>query len=119
MPRLEISKKDSITLINVDVVDRSLKEIKQIMAFGIESLIANVGGYIGLFLGFAIIQLPAFCLDVKRQLFPGKNDEIHTHSSSDDTQTQGVVSQIQSNEGRLKAIEEKLDLILTLNKLKA
>ena len=34
------------------------KEIKYTRAFNIESLIGNVGGYIGLFLGFAIWQLP-------------------------------------------------------------
>ena len=34
------------------------KEIKYTRKFDIESLIGNVGGYIGLFLGFAIWQLP-------------------------------------------------------------
>ena len=34
------------------------KEIKYARKFDIESLIGNVGGYIGLFLGFAIWQLP-------------------------------------------------------------
>ena len=34
------------------------KEIKYTREFDIESLIGNVGGYIGLFLGFAIWQLP-------------------------------------------------------------
>ena len=34
------------------------KEIKYTRAFGFESLVGNVGGYIGLFLGFAIWQLP-------------------------------------------------------------
>ena len=34
------------------------KEIRDTRKFNIESLIGNVGGYIGLFLGFAIWQLP-------------------------------------------------------------
>ena len=34
------------------------KEIKYTRKFDIESLIGNVGGYIGLFLGFSIWQLP-------------------------------------------------------------
>ena len=34
------------------------KEILHIRAFDIESLVGNMGGYIGLFLGFAIWQLP-------------------------------------------------------------
>ena len=34
------------------------KEIKKDRAFNIESFIGNVGGYIGLFLGFAIWSIP-------------------------------------------------------------
>ena len=34
------------------------KEILHVRAFDIESLVGNMGGYIGLFLGFAIWQLP-------------------------------------------------------------
>ena len=49
------------------------KEIKDTRNFDIESLIGNVGGYIGLFLGFAIWQLPAAVefLDRKLQLLLG------------------------------------------------
>ena len=42
---------------------RYYEEIKHIRAFDIQSLIGNVGGYIGMFLGFAMWQLPDF-LDI-------------------------------------------------------
>ena len=36
----------------------------QIRAYNIETLIANVGGYVGLFLGYAILQTPEFFLKI-------------------------------------------------------
>ena len=36
----------------------------QIRAYNIETLIANVGGYVGLFLGYAILQTPEFFVKV-------------------------------------------------------
>ena len=54
------------------------KEIKYTREFDIESLIGNVGGYIGLFLGFAIWQLPdvmvmlasKFCNRIEGKIHP-------------------------------------------------
>ena len=37
---------------------RHFKEIKQTRAYSLQSLVGNVGGYIGLFLGYAIMDLP-------------------------------------------------------------
>ena len=34
-------------------------EIKQIRAYSFPSLVGNVGGYMGLFLGYAILNFPA------------------------------------------------------------
>ena len=36
------------------------KEIRQIRAYDAQSLIGNAGGYIGLFLGCALRELPSF-----------------------------------------------------------
>ena len=41
------------------------KEIKQDRAFNIESFIGNVGGYVGLFLGFAIWSIPEIFSNLK------------------------------------------------------
>ena len=34
------------------------KQIERIRAFDVQSMVGNAGGYIGLFLGYALIQLP-------------------------------------------------------------
>ena len=39
-------------------------ETKQIRAYDIGSLIANIGGYIGMFLGYALLNLPQFFIAV-------------------------------------------------------
>ena len=38
--------------------DSSFMEIKHVRAFDIQSLIGNSGGYLGLFTGYAVLQLP-------------------------------------------------------------
>ena len=38
----------------------SYKEIIQVQAFDIESMVGNMGGYIGLFVGVSLSSLPAF-----------------------------------------------------------
>ena len=38
------------------------KEIEQVRAYDVQSLVGNVGGYIGLFLGYALRELPTFLL---------------------------------------------------------
>lgn len=50
--------------------DLTFKEIKQNHAYDIKKLIGDVGGYIGLLLGYALIALPDFmfkiCCSLKR-----------------------------------------------------
>ena len=58
---------ENITQFAIVFEDSGIKEIKQVRSFGIESLVGNVGGYIGLFLGFSIIQLPEFCTYLKQK----------------------------------------------------
>ena len=55
---------------NVEIHFKSshYKEIKQIKDFCLESWIGNVGGYIGLFLGYAICQLPELISYVSAKL---------------------------------------------------
>ena len=57
----EQMNRENITQFLVLFEDSGIKEIKQVRSFGMESLVGNVGGYIGLFLGLSIIQLPEFC----------------------------------------------------------
>ena len=40
----------------------TFREIKQVQAYDFDSLVGNVGGYMGLFLGYAILNLPHLLL---------------------------------------------------------
>merc|ERR1712038_1881201 len=59
-PHINSTDGDSFIFITLVFLDPYIKEIKQARAFGIESLIGNIGGYMGLLLGVSIIQLPRF-----------------------------------------------------------
>ena len=60
--------KENVTNFLVIFEDNGIKEIIQVRAFGIASLVGNIGGYIGLFLGFSIIQFPSFCVFLNEKL---------------------------------------------------
>ena len=49
-------------------------ETKQIRAYDIGSLIANIGGYIGMFLGYALLNLPHFFITVGESIKRGLRD---------------------------------------------
>ena len=53
-----ICKTPATKHILVDFKSSHYKEIKHIQEFNVESWIGNMGGYVGLFLGFAIWQVP-------------------------------------------------------------
>ena len=36
----------------------TMKVIQMVQAFSVESLIGNIGGYVGLFLGYALMMIP-------------------------------------------------------------
>ena len=67
-PGLELEDNENITKFFVDFVNSDFKEVQQVKAFGIESLVGNVGGYIGLFLGLSIIQLPTFFIFLAKKI---------------------------------------------------
>ena len=56
-PENDLYKKDHAKIYLI-FKSTAYKEILHVRAFDIESLVGNTGGYIGLFLGFAIWQLP-------------------------------------------------------------
>ena len=49
---------DDFHILNVNFKSPVFKEIKQVRAYNIQTLIGNAGGYIGLFLGYTIKELP-------------------------------------------------------------
>ena len=51
-------------ILRVKFRSQEYKEIRQVRAYDAQSLIGNAGGYIGLFLGCALRELPSFMLIV-------------------------------------------------------
>ena len=49
--------------------DLTYKEIKMIRAFDLSALVGNIGGFVGLFLGYAIIMLPASMKTIGTKLY--------------------------------------------------
>ena len=47
-------------VVDVNFQSPSYKEIKQIRAYNLQSLVGNSGGYVGLFLGYTIKEIPAY-----------------------------------------------------------
>ena len=62
------SHDDLTTHINLMFKSSNYKEILHIRDFDIESLVGNMGGYVGLFLGFAVWQVPNAIKDASDKL---------------------------------------------------
>ena len=46
------------------VLTNKFKEIKQVRKYSVQSLVGNLGGYIGLCLGYALMNLPSIILEI-------------------------------------------------------
>ena len=66
-----IKKKNGTSIIKLVVHFKIMeyKLIRNVKAFNEESLIGNLGGYFGLFLGFALWQLPSFIESLFKLIF--------------------------------------------------
>ena len=62
-------------------------EIKQIRAYSFSSLVGNVGGYMGLFLGYAILNFPSLLL----KLFNSTKNVIGMQSVSNRNDNDGDI----------------------------
>ena len=45
--------------IELSYKDQTYKEIKKVRSYGTQTLIGNAGGYLGLFVGYAVVNFPA------------------------------------------------------------
>ena len=86
LPDFKISQEDSLMIVMLNFLDPFLKEIKQSRAFGIESLIGNIGGYMGLLLGVSIIQLPRFCTYWYNVVMGRNNNQKNIENNNDKTE---------------------------------
>ena len=50
------------------VLTNKFKEIKQVRKYSVQSLVGNLGGYIGLCLGYALMSLPSVILEIWRNI---------------------------------------------------
>ena len=75
---------DTIFKVMIEFKDSSFMEIVHVRAFDIESLIGNAGGYLGLFTGYALLQLPKLMLLISSWIcniysrgFKSNNDTVY------------------------------------------
>ena len=112
-PELIITKvgNENVTNFMVTFEDAGIKEIKQVQAFGIASLVGNVGGYIGLFLGFSIIQFPSFCVFMNQKLVSwcGRNRKPGSNGNSSECNT--IELKGHQKDKQMAALEERIQLI--------
>ena len=54
----EVETTDPYFMISSNVKDLSYKEIQMKKAYAISALVGNIGGFIGLFLGYALMMFP-------------------------------------------------------------
>jgi len=46
--------------INIRYAKKYYQKIENVQSFGMESFVSGVGGFIGIFLGYSLLQLPEF-----------------------------------------------------------
>ena len=51
-------------------MDLTYKEVKMIRAFDLSALVGNVGGFVGLFLGYALLMIPTSMKTIGRASLP-------------------------------------------------
>jgi hypothetical protein len=59
---------DEWFMIEFIILTNKFKEIKQIRKYSVQSLVGNLGGYIGLCLGYALLHLPSVIIGVWKQM---------------------------------------------------
>ena len=60
---------DDFFVLNINFQARTFKEIKQVRAYNAQTLVGNAGGYIGLFLGYTIREIPTFLRYIYQKVF--------------------------------------------------
>ena len=54
--------------ITINYIDSKYREIREVKAFTIYSLFGNIGGYVGIFIGYAFFHIPGIILNLKNGL---------------------------------------------------
>ena len=85
----------------------TFKHIEMVRSFDIQTLIGNAGGYIGLFLGHTLLQLPGFIYYLwqkLKRLFKSENRNIQTGHKNNTAENNGTYDEKQL-EARIRVYE--------------
>ena len=85
--------------VNLEFPNPTYKEITQVKAYDEESFVGNVGGYIGMFLGISILQIPEYVNMVYKKSRDAKGAVSKTIRSNLETGIRLVAGDIQVEEG--------------------
>ena len=110
--------------LSMQFFDISYKQIEQIRAYDFQSLIGNAGGYIGLFLGYAILQLPELIAMTCRRIFPqtisNQDEELpesrYIHTRETDKKISKIYDEIVALRKMVNVIQEEMDVLKQNNR---
>ena len=68
------SPNDTYFKVKIQFEDSMFMEIKHVRAFDIQNLIGNAGGYLGLFTGYALLQVPNLVVFVVNRIYKTLKD---------------------------------------------
>ena len=98
---------------------QTYKEISQVKAFDMEMLVGNIGGYLGLFLGYALLQIPDLFIKAKNWLI-FKFHLIGKLLEKQQTTIDVVSEEVNNSDddaNKMHSVDESLTGVLTLDQL--
>ena len=95
--------------VSIIYVDAKYREILRVRAFDVQSMLGNIGGYIGIFIGYALLNIPDALMRLVRRgglgTRHGNKEESGVKNRHDDPE-KGLE---ESNNSRLVKLEEQVE----------
>ena len=115
----EHSQKHPQFSLSITALDTTFKLIELVRAYDIQSLIGNAGGYIGIFLGYALYQMPGTIMHFVRYL-KNKNHREPLGGNSDEeiTPDQPFIANFDSMAGSHIIGNSENDILLEIKRIK-
>ena len=66
--------------ITINYIDSKYREVREIKAFNIYALFGNIGGYVGIFIGYAFFHVPGILIKIKNGVSKKKPEEIQENT---------------------------------------
>ena len=96
------SRRDARLMVLVHFPNRKFRQITHVQEYDIESMVGNIGGYIGLFLGYSFLHFPQFLMGLwqknRNSIIP-KTKVVKKVSKNSDQQTSNEANGQIVNEG--------------------